>query len=237
MQKRFVSPVLVLCLSACVGHAMANVPFPGISTCTVTITQFPIRTACLSDVDWIPDVVRLTPGGSSAVPVFDRVSLTLRARDAIGEVVSGALVAFSEQSGIVNIANGGSTTAITDATGLATVELHGASGYGRVALCADGVQLCNLVVRSPDVAKGALPSQCGIGTATSSVSGADIVNPDCGFFVHFGQVVAGVNDRWDLNCDMSINGFDVNGVLGKGGVLQYFGDTGTPGLLSSCVLP
>lgn len=141
---------------------------------------------------------------------------------------------FSEQSGNVNITNGGATTAFTDAEGLATVELHGAAGYGRVALCGDGVQLCNLLVRSPDVASGSLPTQCGIGTATAAVSPADIVNPSCGFLINFGPVFPNGTERWDLNCDMSVNGLDVNGVLGKGGVLQYFGDTGRPGSLTAC---
>lgn len=235
-KKLIVVMGMVLALSACLTTvATAGVPFPANSTCTITITQFPTRLICLTS--WDPDVVRLTPAGSTASPVFDRVSITVRVRDANNAVVSNALVGFSEQSGIVNIANGGATTATTDAAGLATVALHAASGYGRVALCADGVQLCNVQVRSPDVNKGSTPPLCGLGTGTSAVAGSDITNPACGFLINFGPVTVGVNDGWDINCDNNVSGSDVTGLLGKGGVLQYFGDTGTLGALNSCALP
>ncbi|MFN0151779.1 MAG: hypothetical protein ACKVU1_13860 [bacterium] len=235
-KKLIVVMGMVLALTACLATvATAGIPFPATSTCTITITQFPTRLICLTS--WDPDVVRLTPAGSTASPVFDRVSITVRVRDAFNAVVPGALVAYSEQSGIVNIANGGATTATTDAAGLATVTLHAASGYGRVALCADGVQLCNVQVRSPDVNKGSTPLLCGLGTVASSVAGSDITNPVCGFLVNFGPVTVGVNDGWDVNCDNSVSGSDVTGLLGKGGVLQYFGDTGTLGSLNSCALP
>lgn len=215
------------------GSSSANVPFPFYSTCTITITQFPVRTPCLS-MNFFPDVVRLTPEGSTATPAFDRVSITVRARDANEVVVVGALVSLSEQSGIVNIADGGSTTAITDSEGLATIALHAASGYGRVALCADGVQICNVIVRSPDVTKSGAIALCGLGTSVSGVAGEDILNPRCGFLTNFGPVTPGENDGWDLNCDNNVNGSDVTGSLSKGGVLQYFGDTGTLGTVNNC---
>ncbi|MFN0151141.1 MAG: hypothetical protein ACKVU1_10615 [bacterium] len=217
----------------------AGFPYPPLCTCTVTITQFPTRAQCISS--WEPDVVRLTPAGSNATPQFDRVSITVRARNSLNNPVVSALVAFHEanpsDANRVNIANGGSTTAFTDATGLATVSLTAASGSGVVWLCADGIQLCALDVRSPDVTKSSAPTLCGLGTSASSVSGGDITNPACGFLAGFGPVTAGVNDGFDLNCDHNVNGVDINGLLGNGGVLQYFGDTGTLGVKNTCALP
>ncbi|MFN0151138.1 MAG: Ig-like domain-containing protein [bacterium] len=215
----------------------AGVPFPPLSTCAITITQFPTRLVCITS--WDPDVVRLTPAGSTASPVFDRVSITVRVRDALDVAVADAVVLFSEQSGIVNIANGGATTALTDAAGMATVALHAASGYGRVALCADGVPLCELMVRSPDVNKSGHPTLgCGLSTGSSSVSGSDITNLVCGFLAHFGPVTPGVNDGWDMNCDGFVGGSDIfGGISGRGSVMQYFGDTGTLGATNDCTLP
>jgi hypothetical protein len=185
-----------------------------------------------------PPVVRLTPEGSTAVPLADQVTVTVRARTANNIPVPGAYVALMEETGTLNIANGGATTATTDATGLATVLLDAASGYGRVVVCADGILLCRIAdVRSPDVNKGATPELCGIGTGFSAVNGGDITTPMCGFLATFGAVTAGVNDGWDLNCDETVNGSDVTGTLGKGGVLQYFGDTGTLGAKDNCLLP
>jgi len=216
--------------------ADAGVPFPPLSTCTVTITQARTRQICITS--WEPDVVRLTPAGSTASPLFDRVSITVRVRDALGALVANAMISFSEQSGIVNIANGGATTALTDAAGSATVALHGASGYGRVALCADGVQLCELMVRSPDVNKGSHPTLgCGLSTGATGVSGSDITNPVCGFIANFGPVTAGVNDGWDLNCDGFVGGSDVWADFGVPCVLRYFGDTGTLGAKNDCTVP
>ena len=233
------------CLSICVlalalafgfsASALAGVPFPPFSTCNISVAQFPLRPGCLTLFE--PLVVRLTPAGSAATPQFDRVSITVRVRDAVDLPVAGATVRFSEQgTGVarVNIANGGATTAITDASGLATVSLHAASGFGRVALCADGIQLCNLNVRSPDVTKSSSPALCGLGTAASAVSGNDITNPECGYLVQFGSVTLGINDGFDLNCDNNVAGSDINGILGKGGVLQYFGDIGTLGAFNAC---
>jgi len=219
--------------------AAASPPFPPLCTYAITITQFPTRAQCLTS--WEPDVVRLTPAGSNASPQFDRVSITARVRNALNTPIANALLAFSEAEPSdlkrVNIANGGSTTATTDASGLATVSLHAASGSGLVRLCADGVEICAVAVRSPDVNKGGLIALCGLGTAASNVMGADITNPVCGFAVHFGPVTVGVNEGFDLNCDHNVSGPDVTGLLGMGGVLQYFGDGGTLGAKNSCALP
>lgn len=180
--------------------------------------------------------MRLTPAGSSAVPQFDRVAITVRVRDANDVVVPGAVVSFREQdpARTLNIANGGATTAVTDGEGVATVTLHAASGNGLATLCADGVQLCNLEVRSPDVEKCSITILCGIGTGLSGVSGCDITHATCGFFVNFGPVTAGVNQGYDLDCSWSVAGPDITGSLGKGGVLQYFGDQGSLGARNSC---
>jgi hypothetical protein len=222
----------VIAVAVTVAPVLADLPFPNLSSCTISITQFPLRPACLND--WEPDVIRLTPAGSNATPVFDRASITVRVRDTLGEPLPGAFVSFMEMTGIVNVANDGSTTAVTDETGLATISIHAGSGYGRVALCADGVVLCNLQVRSPDVTKGASPMQCGLSTSVTSVAGNDITNPMCGFLVTFGAVTPGINDGYDLSCDGAVSGADVTGQLGKGGVLQYFGDWGTLGALNAC---
>jgi hypothetical protein len=56
----------------------------------------------------------------------------------------------------------------------------------------------------------------------------------CGFLVTFGAVTPGINDGYDLSCDGAVSGADVTGQLGKGGVLQYFGDWGTLGALNAC---
>ena len=237
MTKRLLIPTAAIAFGVLVATALAGPPFPGTSTCTVTVTQFPIRPACMSN--WEPDVVRLTPAGSAAVPLFDLVSVTVRVRNANYQVIPNAVVSFSEQEPALelNISNGGSTTALTDSEGLATISLSGAAGFGLVALCADGVPLCALQVRSPDIGKSGGPAGCGLGTVSSSVSGFDINDPACGFLVHFGPVVVGDNDGFDLNCDWSVNGADITGSLGKGGVLQYFGDTGTLGDQNPCLMP
>ena len=226
----------VVLLVGLVTEAVAGVPFPSTSTCTISVTQFAPRPACISN--WEPDVIRLTPAGSNAVPPADRASITARVRDEAGTAVSGAVVRLSEryQGGLIylNISNGGATTAITDAEGLATVELHAASGNGVVDLCADGVALCSVQVRAPDVVRGGTVALCGLGTGASAVAGADITNPACGFLIHWGAVTPGVNEGFDMNCDWNVSGADVTGQLGKGGVLQYFGDVGTLGSLNAC---
>jgi hypothetical protein len=217
-------------------HALGSVPFPATSTCTISVTQYASRPACISN--WEPDVIRLTPAGSNAVPPADRASISVRVRDQTGTPVSGAVVRLSEryQGGLIylNISNGGSTTAVTDTEGLATVELHAASGNGIVDLCADGVALCSVQVRAPDVVRGGTVALCGLGTGASAVAGADITNPACGFLIHWGAVTVGVNEGFDMNCDRNVSGPDITGQLGKGGVLQYFGDTGTLGSLNAC---
>lgn len=227
-----VSLVCVVALTPTLSSA--GVPFPPLSTCNLTIAQFPTRTQCLA---LVPPVIRLCPD-AQAVPAFDALSITVRVRWAGGGPVNAALVAFSELSGTVNIATGGSTTAVTGADGLATVSLTRASGYGRVALCADGVRLCNVEIRSPDVATTATPTGCSLPTTgTSFVNGADLLNPECGCLSQFGPVTTGVNEGWDLNCDGLVNALDVNGSLGRGGFLQHYGHGGSLGATYNCDLP
>ena len=233
LTKIIATMVLVAAFLALLASAAAaSVPFPPLSTCTVTITQYQTRTACRSNFE--PDVVRLTPAGSTATPPSDRVSITVRVRDPFNLPVPGALLVFSERSGVVNIANGGASTALTDIEGLATAILHGGSGYGIVALCADGVPLCSLQVRSPDVNRGPSSSHCTFGTGMSVVGGSDITNPLCGFLTNFGPVTPGVNDGWDLDCSGSVAGGDIVADPGKGGMIFYFGDAGTLGSQNSC---
>ncbi|MFN0151140.1 MAG: hypothetical protein ACKVU1_10610 [bacterium] len=227
-----IAAALTTCAASDVG---AGVPFPPLSTCTVTITQIPTRLQCITS--WEPDIVRLTPAGSTANPPIDRVSIAVRVRAADALPVAGAFVSFAEVAGIVNISSSGATTAITNGAGLATVLLHGASGFGEVALCADGVELCRLAVRSPDLNKGPSPNLCGLGTGVSAVAGSEINNPVCGMLANFGPVTVGVNDGWDFTCDHAVSGLDINGFLGKSGILQYFGDFGTLGSKNNCTLP
>jgi hypothetical protein len=225
--------ILIAMLLMLSSDAWGGVPFPPLSTCIITITQFLTRTSCITG--WEPDVVRLTPAGSAAVPIGERVSIATRVRDAAGEPVGKAVVLFSEQSGIVNIAEGGSTTAVTDSLGFAAIVLHGASGYGRIAVCADGVALCEIQVRSPDVAQS--PQSCSFGAGTSFVNGYDITHPQCGFLAHFGAVTIGVNDGYDFDCTGAVNGSDIVGTLSNTGVLRFFGDGGTLGAQNACALP
>jgi hypothetical protein len=227
--------VILLCAAFC-SPAVGDVPFPPFSSCTVTVTQYPPRPSCLDDFE--PDVVRLTPAGSTASPLFDRVSVSVRVRGTDGSVIPNALVSFYETSGVVNIASGGATTALTDSEGAAVVTLHAGSGYGRVALCADGVQVCYIDVRSPDVARTTLPTGCVLSTVGSSfVSGVDLTHGICGFQSNFGPVTVGDNEMFDLSCDGVVNGWDVIGHLGKGGALQYFGDGGVLGAKNQCPVP
>ena len=217
---------------------LAGVPFPPNSSCTITITQFFTRTACISLFQ--PDVIRLTPQGSSAVPAGDRARVDLLLRDASGTPCAGAFVTFCETSGIVNIANGGATTALSNSEGRATVFLDGGSGYGLVAITADGVALCSLEVRTPDVARGSLPSMCDLPTSAASyVNFADVLNPVCGVLANFGTVTPGINNGWDLSCDNNVNGVDaINCGIGKCfSFLMMFGDGGVLGARNDCSTP
>ena len=230
---------LVLALAGVLSSgADAGVPFPPFCTCTTTISQTPTATACITNFQ--PDVVRLTPAGTAASPfLFDRVTVSTRVRDAVGDPVVGSTVLFAERSSVVNITNGGATSAMTDAEGSATITLEAASGHGLVAVCADGVALCSLEVRSPDANLGPSPTlHCGIGTGFTSVSGSDINNPLCGFLANFGLVTPGINNAWDLNCTNSVAGNDIiGGFSNRGAVLGYFGDTGTLGARNDCSIP
>lgn len=217
--------------------ARAGVPCPPpVSSAEISITQNPIRPLCISSFE--PDVVRLTPAGSTALPSSDRVRVDLVVRLCSGGSVPNALVVLSEISGNVNLAQGSNTWMIADAGGRASIELTAASGSGIIAVCADGIEMCRFEVRSPDVAGGATPPTCPLPTGVPSfINGADITNPVCGFLAQFGPATPGINNGWDLNCDGNVNGGDTIGQLGKGGVLQYFGDSGLLGSLNSCALP
>jgi hypothetical protein len=235
MTKKLLMTVgLVLGLSMLLASvAFAGIPFRPFSTCTVSIVQTGVRSQCINNFN--PDVVRLTPEGSTASPAMDRVTFTLKILDALAQPVNGALISVYEQTEVVNISNGGSTTATTNASGSASVSLHAAGGYGLVSVCADGVAICEVEIRSPDVNKGTLPSACVIPTTgATSVAGADITNGTCGFIAKFGVVTPGVNNAWDLNCDNSVSGVDITGTKGNSGVLPFFGDVGTPGAKSTC---
>ncbi len=222
---------VVFALAVCPLPAFAGIPFPPYCTCTLSVSQIPPRPQCLA---LTPAVLRLCPDAAAA-PAFDALSITVRVRGAVNTPIPSAFVTFSERSGTVNIATGGSTTALTTAQGLATVSLTRASGSGRVALCADGIELCSVQVRSPDVSSTAIPSGCTLPVAgTSFVNGAEILNPACGYLSQFGPVTTGVNDAWDLNCDGFVNPIDVIGALGKGGLLQHFGHGGVLGNKNIC---
>lgn len=229
---RFIAGALVVVALAGLCFAVlpsrANVPDPATSSCAIVITQAPPMPRCIDNFQ--PDVVRLSPA-SAAVPPHDEASFSVVVRDANGDPIEGALVKLSEM-GNLNMANGGSTTATTASDGAATIGLSAASGYGRVRLCADGVALCEVAVRTPDINRSAqVTVMCLVGTGASSVAGADITNPTCGFLVNFGLATPGVNDHCDLDCSGAVNGFDING---PSGVMRYFGDTGTLGPFSTC---
>lgn len=213
------------------GAAIADLPYPPFSTCAIVITQSPSRTQCIDNFE--PDVVRLCP--STGSPQFDRVRFDATIRDWTGIPVTGAVLTAYETAGIVNIAAGGSTTDTTDAEGRGSIEVVAAGGYGRIALCASGVFIREIQVRSPDVAQTTLPSGCRLPTqGTSWVSASDKTNPSCGFTANFGAVTTGVNDSWDLNCDGVVNASDAQGMLGKGGFLQHYGHGGILGARSAC---
>lgn len=204
--------------------AWSGVPFPPNCVCVADIAQNPTRTACINNFE--PDVVRLCPSGD-----FDEVYFGVQVRDANGVALVGVLITAVERSGIVNITNDGAPSVITDSEGQASLYFNKASGYGLVGICADGVLLCDVEVRSPDVNNGATPALCGLGTSASAVAGSDIANPSCGFLVKFGTVTPGINDAWDLNCTNTVNGFDVNGA---GSINAHFGDGGTLGVKNTC---
>lgn len=233
MSKKLIATVgLVLGITACLASvAVAGIPFAPYSTCQISITQFPTRSQCINNFN--PDVVRLCP--STATQQFDRVTLNLTILDALAAPVSGATVTAYETSGIVNIATGGSTSATTNASGKASIQVNQASGWGKIGACVGGVFICEFVVRSPDVAFSNLPAGCTVPTSgTSFVNASDKTNPSCGFNVKFGVVTVGVNDSWDLDCSGIVNASDVTGTLGKGGYTQHVGHGAPLGAKSTC---
>jgi len=157
--------------------------------------------------------------------------------DSRGIPIKGTTAKASEYSNTVNIASSGATIGTTDVNGIASLTLSAASGYGFVGPCIDGVQLCGVEVRSPDVANGSLPLSCSMPTTGSSfVNANDETNPSCGFLANFGIVTPGINNWWDLNCDGFVNVYDYQGNLGKGGLLQHYSHGATLGTKEPCVL-
>lgn len=233
MTKKFLTTVgTVLGITAMASIAFAGIPFAPFSTCNVTIDQTgEVRAICISNFE--PDVTRLSPG---PVGAFDNsVTFNLVILDALANPVSGASVSAYELNRQVNIATAGDDTDVTDASGNATISLTAAAGYGDVGICADGVLICQVEVRSPDVAAGALPAKCNIPTGTSQVNGADFTNSSCGFIANFGTVTPGVNNWWDLTCDNAVGAADVNGLKGAvNGALPHFGDIGATGAKNTC---
>ncbi len=211
--------------------ASGDLPYPPMSTCQVSIVQNPVRTQCVEG--FAPDVVRLCPSGQS--PVFDSVTFDLTILDAFAAPVSGVAVKAYEVSGLLNIATGGSTSDTTDGKGKASVSVFRASGYGRLGVCADGVLICEVEVRSPDVSFNALPVGCFLPTTgTSFVNATDYSNGSCGFGSKFGAVTTGTNSSWDLDCNSVVNASDVTGTLAKGGMLQHYGHGAPLGPRNTC---
>jgi hypothetical protein len=213
------------------GIASADIPYPPYSTCTVSIVQNPVRTQCIDG--FAPDVVRLCPSAQS--PVFDSVTFDLTILNALADPDSGVMITAYESSGLLNIATGGSTADTTDGKGKASISVTRASGYGRLGVCADGVLVCEVEVRSPDVSISALPAGCALPTTgTSFVNSNDLTNPSCGFFVKFGAVTVGTNSSWDLDCSNVVNASDLLGTVGKGGVIQHWNHGAPLGSRTTC---
>ncbi len=213
------------------GPSVAAIPFPPLCTCTVSIVQNPTRTQCINNFD--PDVVRLCPSLNS--PVMDTMAFNLVVLDALANPVSGALVRAYERSGFVNIVEGGSTTAMTDAQGRASISVTRGSGCGRIGACVDGILLCEVAVRSGDVAWGPTPATCALpSNGTSVVNASDVTNPSCGFLNHFGAVTVGGNDCWDCDCNNFVNASDTIGTIGKGCLIQHLNHAGVLGGRSTC---
>lgn len=211
--------------------AFAGIPFAPFSTCDATIDQTgEVRTQCVDNFE--PDVVRLTPGPPGA---FDSATFDLTILDAQGIPVAGAIISAYELDHVLNISTAGDDTDTTDALGEATIDITAAGGYGNMGICADGVLICQVEVRTPDTASGNLPGKCNLPTSISFVNGADFGNSSCGFIANIGPVTPGVNSWWDLTCDNNVNVFDVNGLKGGvNGALPHFGDLGAMGTKNTC---
>ncbi len=202
--------LLAIALAATALHAAdakAGPPSAAHSDCTISVTQAQcLRPACIAAN---PITLRLCPAGE-----FDRARFDLVVRDTSGTPCPDVAVKAVEISGTARISSGGASTDVTDSEGRASIDLDRASGYGRVGICAGGVILREVAIRTFDVAVGALPPQCALpASGNSTVNVSDVTNPACGFLSKFGLVTPGVNDAWDLNCDGSVNASDVNGTF------------------------
>lgn len=237
MSKKLIATVgLVLGISTCMATAaFAGIPFATYSTCGVVITQgLHPRSQCINSYN--PDVVRLCP--STATPIFDSVTFSMTILDALAAPVSGASLTLYETSGTLNIVN--ATSALTNASGKATVTVAQGGGNGRLGVCAAGVLICEVYVHSPDVVGLGTPTQaCTNVQGTVNIS--DITNSNCGFnsAAKFGPVVFGVNDGWDLDCNLVVNATDANGVFiaamgTHGGWAQHNGHLTPLGTKTTC---
>lgn len=199
-------PALFAPLLVSSGFALAGIPSPSHSDCALSVVQAPcVRPTCLSAA---PPIVRLCPQGD-----FDRATFDLVVRDETGQPIPDVLVLITTLSPTVRL-NPSVQTDRTDSEGRATVDLEKAAGFGRAGVCADGIVLCEIEVRTFDVAGGSLPSQCPLTQKGSTiVNVSDVTNSACGFLSKFGLVTPGVNNSWDLNCDGNVNGTDLNGTL------------------------
>lgn len=211
-----------------------GVASPLLSTCTFEVVQNPTKALCLTK--YRPIVARFCPG-IDEIADFDVVTASVAAVGLeSGTAIPGLLIQATETSHVVNIAENGATTDVTDGLGQGQVTISRASGYGHIGICVGGVVIREIEARSPDCAKSSLPAQCGeLSTNTTSfVSGADVNNPSCGFLANQGPVVMGINNWWDLGCDLFVSGSDVTGLLGKGGVVQHNGHGDYLGEKNAC---
>lgn len=237
MTKKFIMTVgTVFALSAMLASvAFAGIPFAPFSTCTIGITQTaPLSNACTSAFS--PPVVRLCPGGTAAPLGFDTVSFDLVILDALANPVVGATLSTYELFGNVNIATAGATTDVTSASGSGTVTIEGGGGCGNVGVCADGVLICEIEVRSADVALS--NKACTLPAAgTSFINASDYSNGTCGYVNNFGPVTPGINNCWDTNCSGAVEATDITGKKGQSGLLNHFGHGGPLGATSNCPAP
>ncbi len=207
-RSRLASAAIALVAIALLTTALhAGPPSAPHSDCTISVTQAQcLRPSCLA-AD--PIILRLCPAGE-----FDRAVFDLVVRDANGLPCADVPVKAVELSPTARISSGGASADATDADGRASIELGRASGHGLVGICAGGVILREVEIRTFDVAVGALPSQCAFPSSGNSiVNSSDVTNLACGFLSKFGLVTPGVNGAWDLNCDGRVNASDVNGTL------------------------
>lgn len=230
MRRRLATLVIGTCtvVSLVWTHGVLSQPDPNTSSCEIVITQAACpRPACIASS---PPVVRLCPTGG-----FDQVDFRVAVRDSLGTPLARIPLKPVERTGNVNLKTGSFTMPTTDTNGEATVSVTAGSGYGLVDICAGGVLLiCEIAVRSPDVAFGGLGSPCVFSTtATSTVNAADYSIGSCGYGTKFGVVTIGVNSDWDLDCSGAVSAADIVGNVcppfgQAGGLIQHWNHSGGP---------